>query len=177
MSGRDHPNPDPVPNQFKVMQVVIGPQRLLSFHIDIYVVDSSQIFSTYVICSQICSSQLLDMQYLAQRLYLAPRYVVVSSQIYCTLLQDMQQLAPRYIVFSRVFCFNPKKHKQQISNTIEAYIVNLDVSFLGKKNFPSKLMGRGHASALKNYALTHKCKKIIFFKYSRVIHQKKRRTH
>ena len=35
-------------------------------------------------------------------------------------------------------------------------------------------MGRGRASALKNYALTYKCQKIIFFKYSRVIHQKKR---
>ena len=35
-------------------------------------------------------------------------------------------------------------------------------------------MGRGRASALKNYALTYKCQKFIFFKYSRVIHQKKR---
>ena len=45
-------------------------------------------------------------------------------------------------------------------------------AFWGKKNFPSKLMGRGRV--LKNYALKYKCQKINFFKYSRVIHQKKR---
>ena len=73
---------------------------------------------------------------------------------------------------SRVFRFNPKKHKQQISNTIEAF--NLDVSCLGKKKFPSKLMGRGRASALKVNAHTYKCQKINFFKYRRVLHQKKR---
>ena len=70
-------------------------------------------------------------------------------------------------IYSRVFHFTQKKHKWHISNTIEAYIVNLDVSFLGKKRFPSKLMGRGRASALKNYALTYKCQKNNFFKYSR----------
>ena len=59
----------------------------------------------------------------------------------------------------RVFRFNPKKHKWQISNTIEVYIVNLDVSFLGEKQFPSKLMGRGRTSALKVYAHTYKCQK------------------
>ena len=35
-------------------------------------------------------------------------------------------------------------------------------------------MGRGRASALKNYAHTYKRKKNIFYKYSRVIHEKKR---
>ena len=46
----------------------------------------------------------------------------------------------------RVFQFDQNKHDQQISNTIEAYIVNLDVSFLGGKKFRSKLLGRGRAS-------------------------------
>ena len=77
-------------------------------------------------------------------------------------------------ITSRVFRFDPKKNKWQISNTIEAYIVNLDVSFLGRKKFQSKLIGRCRASALKNYAHTYKCQKINFFEYSRVIHQKKR---
>ena len=35
-------------------------------------------------------------------------------------------------------------------------------------------MGRGRASALKVYAHAYKCLKINLFKYSRVIHQKKR---
>ena len=61
-----------------------------------------------------------------------------------------------------------------LKNTIEAYIVNLDVSFLGENICPSKLMWRGRASALKNYALTYKCQNINFFKYSRIKHQKKR---
>ena len=48
------------------------------------------------------------------------------------------------------------------------------ISFQGKKKFQSKLMGRGRASALKVYAHAYKCQKINLFKYSRVIHQKKR---
>ena len=40
-----------------------------------------------------------------------------------------------YNVYIRVSHLTPKIHKWQISNTIEAYIVNLDVGFLGKKNF------------------------------------------
>ena len=70
--------------------------------------------------------------------------------------------------------FRPQKHKWQISNSIEAYIFNLDVSFLGKQIFSFNLIGRGRASALKVYAHTYQCQKIIFFKYSRIIHQKKR---
>ena len=52
-------------------------------------------------------------------------------------------------IYTGMFFFDPKKHKWQISNTIEDYIVNLNVT-----KFQSKLMGRGRASTLKDYAHT-----------------------